>query len=60
MLIIAVPDPCLMDPCDINADCVREGLLSPDFVCTCKEPFTVGDGRTCSSMHFELNSDMTF
>ncbi len=22
-----------MDPCDVNADCVRGGLLSPNFTC---------------------------
>ncbi len=44
-----VPDPCLMDPCDVNADCVREGLLCPNFTCTCISPFIDGDGFYCSS-----------
>ncbi len=34
-LSLTVPDPCLMDPCDVNADCVREGLLSPNFIFIC-------------------------
>ena len=42
-----VPDPCLMDPCDVSAECVWEGL-SPNFTCKCTEPFT-GDGFNCSS-----------
>ncbi len=45
-----VSDPCLMDPCDVNADCVREGLLSPNFTCTCIEPYSDGDGFNCSSI----------
>ena len=45
-----VPDPCLSDPCDTNADCTREGLLSADFTCTCQEPFTDGDGFNCSGI----------
>ena len=48
---ISVPDPCLSDPCDVNADCTREGLQSPDFTCTCREPFIDGDGFSCSSIH---------
>ena len=42
------PDPCLSDPCDINADCKREGLLSELFNCTCIPPFE-GTGFNCSS-----------
>ena len=45
-----VPDPCLSDPCDVNANCTREGLLSPNFTCTCREPYSDGDGFNCSSM----------
>ena len=45
-----VPDPCLSHPCDVNADCTREGLLSADFTCSCREPFTDGDGFTCSGI----------
>ena len=39
-----VTDPCLSGPCDPNADCNREGLLSDNFTCSCLAPFTVGDG----------------
>ncbi len=46
---VIVPDPCLMDQCDINADCVRDGLLSSNFTCTCIEPYTDGNGFSCSS-----------
>ena len=49
LLLNIVPDPCLMNPCDVNADCTREGLLSPNFTCTCKEPYTDGNGSNCSS-----------
>ncbi len=49
LINLTVPDPCLMDPCDVNADCVREGLLSPNFTCTCNEPYSDGDGFNCSS-----------
>ena len=47
-IVYVVPDPCLLEPCDVNAGCTREGLLSPDFTCTCREPFTDGDGFNCS------------
>ena len=46
-----VPDPCLSTPCDPNALCVRESLLSGNFNCSCQAPFTEGDGFNCSSMH---------
>ena len=49
-LVILVPDPCLSDPCDVNAICEREGLLSDRFVCTCQPPFTEGTGFNCSGM----------
>ena len=44
-----VPDPCLSGPCDPNANCEREGLLSGNFTCLCQAPFTVDDGFNCSS-----------
>ena len=44
-----VPDPCDSASCDINADCEREGLLSANFTCSCRYPFTDGDGFNCSS-----------
>ena len=51
MSVYTVPDPCLSLPCDVNALCEREGLLSPNFTCTCREPFNDGDGFNCSSKH---------
>ena len=48
MSLIIVPDPCLTEPCDPNASCQREGLLSDNFTCSCNPPFTVGDGFNCS------------
>ena len=48
--LMTVPDPCLFGPCDPNADCEREGLLSENFMCSCQTPFTIGDGFNCSSM----------
>ena len=48
VILSAVPDPCLSEPCDSNADCTREGVLSENFTCVCRTPFTVGDGFTCS------------
>ena len=50
LIIFIVPDPCLSDPCDVNAICKREGLLSDHFVCTCQPPFTEGTGFNCSGM----------
>ena len=46
-----VPDPCLSTPCDPNALCVRESLLSGNFSCSCQAPFTVGDGFDCTSTY---------
>ena len=57
-LVILVPDPCLSDPCDVNAICEREGLLSDHFVCTCQPPFTEGTGFNCSGM--TCNKIVTF
>lgn len=57
-LVILVPDPCLSDPCDVNAICEREGLLSDHFVCTCQPPFTEGTGFNCSGMTY--NKIVTF
>ena len=50
ILLCTVPDPCLSQPCDPNADCMREGVLSEIFTCMCRAPFTVGDGFTCSGI----------
>ena len=47
MHLYTVPDPCHSDPCDVNAVCVREGLLTDNFTCTCLPPFTEGNGFTC-------------
>ena len=44
----AVPDPCQTLPCDRNAVCTREGLLSGNFTCECQPPYTVGNGFECS------------
>ena len=48
LIDIIVPDPCLSDPCDVNAVCLREGPLTDAFTCTCQAPFTEGDGFNCS------------
>ena len=48
-IVHAVPDPCRTLPCDENAICTREGLLSDNFICECQPPFTVGNGFDCSS-----------
>ncbi len=40
-------DSCIMEPCDPNADCTRGVGFS--VTCTCRPPFTVGDGFSCSS-----------
>ena len=50
VILSTVPDPCLSQPCDLNADCMREGVLSENFICMCRAPFTVGDGFTCSGI----------
>ncbi len=47
-LFHTVPDPCLSDPCDVNAMCTRVDLLSTDVMCTCNSPF-VGDGFSCEA-----------
>ena len=44
-----VPDPCLPQPCHINASCTREGPLSEGFICTCDTEFT-GDGYNCTEI----------
>ena len=48
LLSYTVPDPCLSDPCDVNADCTRQSLLNSLFNCTCRLPFE-GSGMTCFS-----------
>ena len=47
LYIYTVPDPCLSEPCDPNANCVRDGLLNSNFTCTCNPEFT-GDGFNCT------------
>ena len=49
-----VPDPCVGAPCDINADCEREGVLSANFTCTCRSPFIDGNGFNCSSENIRV------
>ena len=49
-----VPDPCLSEPCDVNAVCEREGPFSDNFTCTCQPPFTEGNGFNCSSISLKL------
>ena len=51
MQLFIDPDPCLSQPCDINARCEREGLLSGSFMCMCEPPYLAGDGFNCSSMY---------
>ena len=54
---ILVPDPCLSGPCDPNASCEREGLMSDNFTCSCQPPFIAGDGFSCSSkQQFHVNN----
>ena len=50
-----VPDPCLSDPCDANAVCIRVGLLTDEFTCTCQSPFLEGNGFNCSGTKLSLN-----
>ena len=50
-----VPDPCLSDPCDENAICIRVGLLTDEFTCTCQSPFSEGNGFNCSGTELGLN-----
>ncbi len=47
-LFHTVPDPCLSDPCHVNAMCTRDNLLTTDLTCRCNFPF-VGDGFNCES-----------
>ena len=47
LLIVTVIDPCMSSPCDINAQCLREGPLSTLFSCTCISPYE-GNGFNCS------------
>lgn len=57
IIVIIVPDPCLSAPCDANALCEREGLLTGNFSCSCQAPFLVGDGFNCASLLF-LHCDL--
>ena len=50
LLNFVVPDPCVSEPCDVNAICEREGLLTDGFTCTCQSPFTEGNGFNCSGI----------
>ena len=54
MIITIVLDPCLSNPCDTNADCERENVLSENFTCSCRDPYTIGDGFNCSSKYNHL------
>ena len=46
--LLTTTEDCDDTPCDPNADCTE--LAGPDnFVCTCRAPFTIGDGFTCST-----------
>ena len=42
-LIHSAADPCLNNPCDVNANCV----LNSNHSCVCNPPF-VGDGFNCT------------
>lgn len=48
------PDPCLSMPCDVNANCIRDGTTSGDFICTCGTGFT-GSGLNCIGMFWIPN-----
>ena len=39
---------CQSNPCDVNAMCVRDSVLSSNFTCVCNSGFA-GDGFTCES-----------
>ena len=47
-----VPDPCSSSPCDVNATCVRDSVITENFTCTCNSPFE-GNGSSCESKWFE-------
>ncbi len=51
-LFHTVLDPCLSDPCDVNAMCFRVDVLTHDVMCMCNFPF-VGDGFSCEGWWFE-------
>lgn len=51
--LFTVPNPCMSNPCDLNADCLREGLLGELFSCTCRHPFQ-GTGFSCLSRFSKL------
>ena len=53
-----VPDPCASSPCDVNATCVRESVMTENFTCTCNSPFE-GNGSSCESKWFERLSNKT-
>ena len=47
-LFHTVPDPCLSDPCDVNAICTRDNLRTTDLTCRCNFPF-LGNGFSCEA-----------
>ena len=51
LLFSALTDrnPCLSNPCDVNADCTRLSLSNGNFTCICRPEYT-GDGFSCSGM----------
>ena len=55
-VFLAVPDPCMIGLCDKNADCMTQGAMNSVFTCTCREPFTDGDGFNCSSAYYTHDS----
>ncbi|XP_064398055.1 uncharacterized protein LOC135344730 isoform X3 [Halichondria panicea] len=41
-----VPDPCSSSPCEVNAACVRDSVMTDSFTCTCIPPFEA-NGTNC-------------
>ena len=41
-----VPDPCSSSPCEVNAACVRDSVMTDSFTCTCIPPFEA-NGISC-------------
>ena len=56
-LYFLVPDLCNSDPCDSNAECSRESVLTDGFTCTCNAPFE-GDGMTCESTWLLIENNL--
>ena len=59
-MLLLVPDPCVSDPCDVNAVCLREGLFTDRFTCICQPPFTEGTGFNCSGMNYTIRYDSSY